>query len=165
MICVAEHGIVGVPKARRARTARSHTVRSRDPRWPQVVAVLTALRAQKRRSVRIVDAECRSGALLLCAVRCARALGFTAIEARGVDGAAPRISRARAAAADLHDPAIGITFEQGAPGVIGDEAAFPADIVLWHGRTAGNDAAARRSVASAARALIADAPRGAQGAA
>ena len=41
----------------------------------------------------------------------AKALGFTAIEGRGIDGSPAMIGRARVAAARLHEPAIGLTFE------------------------------------------------------
>ncbi|WP_010184929.1 hypothetical protein [Sphingomonas sp. PAMC 26605] len=166
MTYVAEHGVPGVrltPRPRRPARRAPVPPRCRDSRWPQVAAALAALRADKRCSVRIVDADCGAGTLLLCAVRFARALGFTAIEARGVTAAPALIGRARAAAATLHDPAVGITFEQGVPGTVQDEVDFPADIVLWHGCQRCDDRAARRAteraLASAGRALIADQPR------
>lgn len=164
MTYLAEHNVMALPLA--ARTPRPYEraparLRCRDPRWPQVAAALATLRADKRRSVRIVDADCGAGSLLLCAVRFARALGFTAIEARGVDRAPTLIGRARAAAAALHDPAIGITFEHGTPGAVQDERDFPADIVLWHGDRHSNDQATEQALAQAGRALIVDQPRAA----
>lgn len=168
MTYLAECGVAGPRLARRAlrRPERMpRKPRCRDARWPHVAAALAALRADKRRSVRIVDAECGAGTLLLYAVRFARALGFTAIEARGVAAAPALIGRARAAAATLDDPAIGITFEQGAPGAVQDEIAFPADIVVWHGgeRSANSAAghATEQALTRAGRTLIADAPRAA----
>ncbi len=168
MTYVAEFGVTGLRLAPRTASPRNRMParpRCRDSRWPQVAAALAALRADKRRSVRIVDADCGAGTLLLCAVRFARALGFTAIEARGVAAAPALIGRARAAAAALHDPAIGITFEQGMPGAVQDEIDFPADIVLWHGGEPSEGQAARRAteqaLASAGRAVIADRPEAA----
>lgn len=111
-------------------------IRSRDARWPALASALLAMRAASRRSIRIVDADCGAGSLLLCAVRHARALGFTAIEARGIDQAAMHVRRAQAAAAKLCDPAISVTFETGMiVDALAAEAEFPADIVLWHGET------------------------------
>ncbi|MEG3175156.1 SAM-dependent methyltransferase [Sphingomonas sp. RB3P16] len=155
MTHVAEHPIFGIPPVRPPQPRRAARVASapqcRDDRWPAVAARLAALRADRRRSVRIVDVDCGSGRLLLCAVRLARALGFTAIEARGVDPASALIERATKAAAALRDPAIGITFETGDyVDALRDEARFPADIVVWHGCHAGCDAAGRRAVEGAA---------------
>ena len=114
MTHVAEHIIPAAPPAyphaRPTRARRPRRSISRDARWPALAAALLDLRSAHRRSVRIVDTGCGGGALLLCAVRYARELGFTAIEARGIDTAAPLIGRARAAAAALHDPAIGVSF-------------------------------------------------------
>ncbi len=72
--------------------------------------------------------------------RYARALGFTAIEGRGIDDAPMMIGRARAAATRLDDPAIGIAFDLAdmAP-TLAREADFPADIVLWHRLPEGNE--------------------------
>ena len=88
-----------------SRTARN------DPRWPAIGEALASLRDAKRRAVRIVDADCGAGAILIQALRHARALGFTAIEGRGIDSSPALIGRARAAAARLHDPAIGVAFD------------------------------------------------------
>jgi len=82
-----------------------------DARWPVLALALVELRQAGRRAVRIVDADCGNGALLLTAARQARALGFVAIEARGVDGAPALITRARTAAAALDDAAIGVSFD------------------------------------------------------
>ena len=115
-----------------------------DPRWPAIATALAQLHEARRRSVRIVDADCGTGTLLLCAVRYARWLGFTAIEARGIDDAAVLVARARAAAAQLHDPAIGITFDTSdIAHALDEEADFPADIILWHGCAGCSDVAAR----------------------
>lgn len=105
-----------------------------DPRWPALDAALVALRLRRRCAVRIVDADCGAGALLLHAAGRARELGFTAIEVRGIDGSPTLIGQARTAARSLADPAIGVTFELAdAHAALRDEADFPADIVLWSG--------------------------------
>lgn len=161
MTHLAEHFIVGFaldqPRARPRRVgARTPRIRCRDSRWPAVTAALAALRAAKRSSVRIIDADCGAGKMLLCAVRYARLLGFTAIEGRGIDDAPALIARARVAAADVKDPAIGITFETGnAIGALHDENDFPADIVVWH-KSRSCDVAVAHAVSAAGRTLISD---------
>lgn len=143
------------PRAR-PRAPRPLRIDCRDQRWPAIAAALSALRAAKRRSVRIVDAECGAGRILLCAVRYARALGFTSIEGRGIDDAPALVRRAQAAAGDLHAPAIGLTFETGEMAVaLQDESDFPADIVVWHGG-GRQDRAVVRALAAAGHTLIAD---------
>ncbi|QBM75195.1 SAM-dependent methyltransferase [Sphingomonas sp. AAP5] len=166
MTYAAEHTIDGPSclhrSARKRIVAAPRRPRCRDTRWPEVAATLAALRAAKRCSVRIVDVDCGAGTLLLCAVRFARALGFTAIEARGIDAAPTLIGRARVAAAAVRDPAIGIVFERGDPvAALCAECDFPADIVLWHGceGTHGEAAVrAERTALCAGHAVIADHP-------
>ncbi|WP_439568062.1 SAM-dependent methyltransferase [Sphingopyxis sp.] len=105
-----------------------------DARWPAVAAAIQHLCAARRRSLRMVDAECGDGRLLLQAARYARAMGFTAIEARGIDADPTAIRGARAAAAALRDPAIGLVFEAtDLLTALAEEAEFPADILLWAG--------------------------------
>lgn len=105
-----------------------------DPRWPRIAAALAALRDRGRFAVRIIDADCGAGCLLLHAVHHARSLGFTAIEGRGIDGSPALIGRAKAAAQRQPDPAIGLTFDLSDVLVaLGDEYDLPADLVLWHG--------------------------------
>lgn len=112
-----------------------HARAEADRRWPMIVRKLAALRRRQRLSVRIVDANCGDGALLIEAARHARALGFVAIEARGVDSDAQRIARARRAAAAADDPAIGLEFEVGDPReVLREEAEFPADLLFYEGQ-------------------------------
>ena len=129
-----------------------------DARWTEICAALAALRAQRRHSVRMVDADCACGTLLIKAVRHARALGFTAIEGRGIDGSPAMIGRARVAAARLHEPAIGLTFEVAdLIEALADEADVPADIVLWHGsRADDNRPGLRESLAKAGDIVIGD---------
>ncbi|MDF0486673.1 SAM-dependent methyltransferase [Sphingomonas sp. H39-1-10] len=131
-----------------------------DARWPAVLAALAELRHANRHSIRILDMDCGAGSVLLHAVRHARALGFTAIEARGVDGVPALIGRARAAAAALIDPAIGISFETAdLMTALVAEHDFPADILLWHGHAAGiEQPVVVRAVAAAAHRIITDAP-------
>ncbi|SOB88262.1 hypothetical protein SAMN06297144_3410 [Sphingomonas guangdongensis] len=109
------------------------SVRS-DPRWPEITATLATLRDRRRHAIRIVDADCGRGALLIAVARYARTLGFTAIEGRGIDGSPALIGAARTAAARLHDPAIGLSFEcADLLTALSAEAELPADIVLWNG--------------------------------
>lgn len=111
---------------------------SHDPRWPAIAARLALLREQGRRAVRIVDADCAAGALLLHTLHHARSLGFTAIEGRGIDGSPALIGRARSAAAARADPAIGVVFEVAdIVAALLEEQDLPADIILWH--SAGRD--------------------------
>ena len=120
--------------------------RSPDPRWPAVAAALAHLRAARRRSLRIVDAECGDARLLIRAALHARAIGFTAIEARGMIGDPAALRRAREAAAAVRDPAIGIAFDMGdLIAGLAEEAELPADILLW-----GGGAGARPDIAAAA---------------
>jgi SAM-dependent methyltransferase len=119
-----------------------------DRRWPAILRKLTALRRRGRRSIRIVDASCGTGQLLIHAVRRARMLGVVAIEGRGIDRDPAKIVQARNAAKAAADPAIGLDFAIGEPiAALGDEAEFPADIVLY---TAGKEDRAVRKAASAA---------------
>lgn len=84
--------------------------------------------------MRIVDADCGAGCLLLQAVHHARSLGFTAIEGRGIDGSPALIGRAKAAALRQRDHAIGLVFEVSDAAVaLSEEYDLPADLVLWHG--------------------------------
>lgn len=68
-----------------------------DPRWPAVAMALKSLHEEGRFSIRIVDADCGAGSLLIHAAHHARAMGYTAVEARGIDGSPALIGRARAA--------------------------------------------------------------------
>lgn len=115
-------------------TALRAAVRSsaeKDRRWPALIRKLKSLRKRGRRSVRIVDAHCGAGELLIAAARRARALGFLAIEGRGIDADRSLIAAARRAAAEEKDPAIGFLFEEGdAREAMREEAEFPADLLL-----------------------------------
>jgi len=129
-----------------------------DPRWTDICAALAGLREHGRYSIRIVDADCGCGTLLIEAVRHARALGYTAIEGRGIDGSPAMIGRARAAAGRLHEPAIGLTFDMtDMIEALASEANFPADIVLWHGDRVEDDRpAVWASLAKAGNFIIGD---------
>ena len=139
------------PTTTQPRRAGAHLPGSRtalhDPRWPAIVAALTTLRERGRFSVRIVDADCGAGCLLIQAAHYARSLGFTAIEGRGIDGAPALIGRAKAASERQRDRAIGLTFELADVLVaLDEECELPADIVLWHGaRRADMDLALARA--------------------
>jgi hypothetical protein len=130
------------------------TVRA-DRRWPQIAAALGELRGRGRHAVRIVDAQCACGTLLIVAARHAHAMGFTGIEARGIDHSPARIGRARAAANRLRDPAIGFRFDVAdTVQALAEEADFPADIVLWHDQSSGGLQAGIREAVTAAGDLI-----------
>lgn len=104
-----------------------------DPRWPRITAALMALREAGRHAVRMVDADCGAGSLLLHAAHHARTLGFTAIEARGIDRSPALIGRARVTASRYADPAIGIIFERvDLILALREEEDLPADILLCH---------------------------------
>lgn len=119
-------------------TTESHAAHA-DARWPEIAAALAGLREQRRHAVRIVDADCACGALLIEAVRHARVLGFTAIEGCGIDGSPAMIGRAQAAAARSQDPAIGLKFEVADMiTALAAETDLPADILLWRGNRAGD---------------------------
>lgn len=122
-----------------------------DSRWPIILRALKALRERGRRSIRIVDAGCGAGDLLIETVRRARALGFVAIEARGIDRDPALIAAARAAAQPGDDAAIGLAFETGdLCEALCEEAAFPADLVLY-ARPAGSDASLDKAATAAGR--------------
>ncbi len=156
---LAEHTVpspVRPPERRHVAIPASQRFHCQDARWPDIAAALAELRAAKRCSVRIVDTDCGTGALLLCAVCHARALGFTAIEALGFNDTPALVDRARAAATAVHDPAIGITFESAdLASALDGETDFPADIVVWHG-CKDCDAAVAQAVAAAGHTLIGD---------
>ncbi len=134
-------------------------IHSCDPRWPEVAAVLAGLRHGNRRCVRILECECGSGEFLLECVRLARQLGFTAVEARGIDCREDLLGCARSRAASLKDPAVGIVFDRcELDQALAEEVDLPADILIWPGcrcSDADLDAALRRAVASASHVSIA----------
>ena len=103
----------------------------KDRRWPAMLRKLKGLRKRGRRAIRIVDADCGAGELLIHAVRRAREMGFVAIEGRGIDADPHLIASARRAAARQGDPAIGLVFEQDdMDKVLREEAEYPADLLL-----------------------------------
>lgn len=119
-----------------------------DRRWPAMLRKLKSLRKRGRRSIRIVDADCGAGELLMLAARRARELGFLAIEGRGIDSDPQLIASARRNAARKSDPAIGLVFEAGDPcEAMQEEAAFPADLLLCPAK-----AREERAIAAIARA-------------
>lgn len=127
---------------------------------PAADAGLTALREDERRSVRIVDAGCGDGTWLIWAAMRARTLGFTAIEAHGVDVSASGIARARAKAGAVRDLAIGLTFAvDDLPAALAAEGEEPADLVLCLGDafdavTADRRPALARTLAGAGEAVL-----------
>ncbi len=118
----------------------------KDRRWPAMLRKLKGLHKRGRRSIRIVDADCGAGELLLHAVRRAREMGFLAIEGRGIDADPSLVASARRAAARQTDPAIGLVFEQAEKDrVMREEAEYPADLLLC----SATDAEARELAALA----------------
>ena len=133
------------PVAAASRQARAEA----DRRWPMIVRKLVALRRRHRFSIRIVDTDCGDGALLIETARRARALGFVAIEARGIDPDPARIATARRDAVAASDPAIGFTFEAGDPGAaLREEADFPADLLFYEGQEGRADAISAMAIAA-----------------
>lgn len=128
--------------SQRSRTKRrlpGSSAAVHDVRWPRIAAALAALRENGRYAVRIVDADCGAGCLLLHALHEADELGFKAIEGRGIDGSPALIGRARAAASRGRSGAVGVVFEAvDMASALRAENEFPADIVIWHGSRAGD---------------------------
>lgn len=94
--------------------------------------ILLALRDQGRRAVHIVALGCGDGLCLTRVAMRASALGFVAIDAHGCDCDRDQIARARAAAATIHDPRIGLAFDIVADtDALADEEASGADILIY----------------------------------
>lgn len=130
-----------------------------DPRWRQVQAALSKLRANGRHAVRIVDADCGAGTLLLNALDQARRLGFTAIEGHGIDRSPLLIGRARAAADRVVDPAIGVDFEVAdMVAALRDEQDLPADILICHDVVGDRRPEVMLALCNAGRIVIDDQP-------
>lgn len=126
--------IVWMQPATLGIAARPDTIGDRaeqDRRWPAMLRKLKGLRKLGRRSIRIVDADCGAGDLLIHAAQRARELGFVAIEGRGVDTDPQLVASAQRNAAQQSDPAIGLVFELGDQDkAMHDETEFPADLLL-----------------------------------
>lgn len=121
-------------RARRRSPLPGSRTAAHDPRWPAIRVALAGLRERGRCSVRIVDADCGAGSLLILAAHHARTLGFTAVETRGIDGSPALIARARAAAVRASAPAIGLEFfVLDVFEALRAEEDLPADILLWSG--------------------------------
>jgi SAM-dependent methyltransferase len=85
------------------------------PSAARIEDALAELRFGGRRSIRMLDLGCGSGERLLRAAAHARALGFVAIEGRGVDLSALRIRLARRHARREADPSTGLVFDLADP--------------------------------------------------
>lgn len=122
--------------------------------WRRIDAELIRLRTDRRWSIKIVDAGCGAGGWLIRTALRARALGFTAIEGRGFDASPAMVALANAAAADLRDPAIGLTFDAAdLATALAREVEEPADIILCLDGILNH--LPRDAHAAAARALLA----------
>ncbi len=99
----------------------------------QIDDTLIGLRKAGRRAIRILDVGCGDGAWLISAALRAPMLGFLAVEARGFDVAPVLIERARATAAGIVDPRVGLSFDIADIGqALAEEDDHGADIVLCH---------------------------------
>jgi SAM-dependent methyltransferase len=120
--------------ARYSRHLPGSRAATHDPRWPRITAALADLREQRRFAIRIVDAHCGTGCLLIDTVHHARALGFTAVEGLGIDLSPTLIGRARVAADRVRDRGVGLSFAMAdLAATLGEERDLPPDIVLWGG--------------------------------
>lgn len=148
--------VVGAVK-RTCRAQHGLEAAVHDLRWPRIEAALLALRSSGRHAVRIVDADCGTGTLLLHALGHARQLGFTAVEGHGIDRSSLLIGRAQLAARRAADPALGVDFEVAdIVAALRDEQDLPADIVICHDLARDRRPEAARAVRSAGRVVIAD---------
>lgn len=153
----ARSGIAPGKDRRTASARRASRTAVHDPRWPLVESALSALRKSGRHAVRIVDADCGAGALLLQALEQARQLGFTAIEGRGIDRSPRLIGRARAAASRAEDPAIGADFAVADMiAALQAEQDFPADIVICPDIAPNRSPEVVRALRNAGRVVIVD---------
>jgi SAM-dependent methyltransferase len=99
--------------------------------WARIDAALMEIRERRRHALRILDVGCGPGTWLLRAVLRARELGFTAIEGHGIDVSREMVALARTAAAEIDDPAIGLTFDvSDLRAALVQEEAGDCDIVL-----------------------------------
>ncbi len=133
---------VAVPLRIGAEGFADHAIHAR------IDLALRLLAGEGRRAIRLLDACCGDGGRLIHAAVRAANLGFVAIEARGVAPSARDIAAARAAAARMGGPAIGLTFEVGgiADALAGEEE-DGCDIVLCLEPIGHATAAARNAVA------------------
>ncbi|WP_130327116.1 methyltransferase domain-containing protein [Sphingomonas sp. BK036] len=147
--------VVGAVK--RTCTAQPGSEAAHDQRWPRIEAALLALQSSGRHAVRIVDADCGAGTLLLHALGHARQLGFTAVEGHGIDRSSLLIGRARSAARRAADPALGVDFEVAdIVAALRDEQDLSADIVICHDLARYRRPEAVRALRNAGRIIIAD---------
>jgi SAM-dependent methyltransferase len=81
--------------------------------WRRIDTTLKHMAAEHRRTLRLLDVGCGPGTWIRRVALRARALGFTTIEAHGIDLSPAMLALARTSAATLNDPAITITFTEG----------------------------------------------------
>jgi SAM-dependent methyltransferase len=80
--------------------------------WCHLDAALKHMIAENRRTLRLLDAGCGPGTWTRRVALHARALGFTRVEAYGIDIAPGMLDLARSAAASIDDPAIRFHFAE-----------------------------------------------------
>ena len=99
--------------------------------WRRIDGALVDLRTQGREHVRILDLGCGPGTWLMRAALHARALGFTAIETRGIDISAELIGMAQRSASRIHVPGIALDFAvQDLEAALAGETADSCDLIL-----------------------------------
>lgn len=100
-----------------------------------VERALLRLRHEGRRAIRIVDVDCGTGRRLARVVRRARALGFTAVEARGCAASREAAAVAARTGARRPDPGVGWTFDAEAAdaALAAERAGHDADLILAPG--------------------------------
>ncbi|WP_375403106.1 SAM-dependent methyltransferase [uncultured Sphingomonas sp.] len=97
-----------------------------------VERALARLRDEGRHAIRIVDIDCGTGRRLAGVVRLARAMGFTAIEARGCAASREAAHAAAAASARHPDAGVGWGFDavDVAEALASEQAEGDADLIL-----------------------------------
>lgn len=99
--------------------------------WQRIEAALVELRLQGRRTIRILDLGCGPGTWTLRTALRARALGFEAVEARGVDLSAGLIALAHDSAGAARGPGLAIDFAvEDLEAALALEAVRSCDLIL-----------------------------------
>lgn len=125
--------------------------------WLRLDLMLVRLWTEGRRAIRILDAGCGPGTWLLRIAIRARDLGFSAIDARGIDISPVMIDLARSRAGIGKDGHIGMSFEVGnIVNALDDEDDGSFDIVLCLNGVLNHLDAHERAPAAAAMERVCD---------